>query len=301
MADWSGKSRGGKFGYQFFISLLKYTHIKVAYSFLKFVALYFLIASDKRSSRFYFRKVLDYGPIKTIFCIYKNYCLLGEVLIDKITVLAGLKGKFTFTFEGEENLRQIADNKKGGLLIGAHMGNWEVAGELLERIEATINIVMYEGEIKQIKDLLDAELKNKKTNIIAIKDDYSHLFAISEAFKRGELVVMHGDRFLAGTNTVSVKFMGKMAQFPTGPLYLASKNGVPVSYVYTLKDTATHYHFYATKGKTYNYPAKIKTRKQDIKMMVQEYVASLELILKKYPLQWFNYYPFWDEEITSKK
>lgn len=296
MTIWSGKSRGGKIGYQFFISLLKYTNIKVAYFFLRFVALYFLIVSDKTSSKFYFNTVFGYNKLKTLISIYKNYCLLGEVLIDKIVVLAGFKGKFTFDFEGEKNLRRMVQDKKGGLLIGAHMGNWEVAGQLLERLDARINIVMYEAEHKKIKELLNSKMKKNNTNIITIKDDFSHLFNIRRAFDRNEIVVMHGDRFLPETNTVIVEFLNKPAQFPTGPLYLASKNNVPVSFVYTLKDSATHYHFYATKGKVYPYPSKIKTRKQEMENMVRDYVTSLESIIKKYPLQWFNYHPFWEEE-----
>ncbi|MEN8119808.1 MAG: lysophospholipid acyltransferase family protein [Bacteroidota bacterium] len=296
MTTWSGKSRGGKVGYQFFILLLKYTNIKVTYFFIRFVALYFLIASDKTSIKFYFSSVFGYSKLKTLISIYKNYCLLGEVLIDKIAILAGFKGKFTFDFEGENNLQQIVQNKKGGLLIGAHMGNWEVAGQLLERLDTKINVVLYEAEHEKIKDLLDNKMKKNDANLIPIKDDFSHLFSIKEAFNRNELVVMHGDRFLNGTNTVSMEFLNKPAQFPTGPLYLASKNNVPVSFVYTLKDSATHYHFYATKGKTNPYPSKIKTRKQEIRTMVQDYVTSLESIIKKYPLQWFNYYPFWEEE-----
>jgi predicted LPLAT superfamily acyltransferase len=30
--------------------------------------------------------------------------------------------------------------------------------------------------------------------------------------------------------------------------------------------------------------------------MVSTYVEALEGMLKQYPLQWFNYYSFWDEE-----
>ncbi len=296
MTSWSGKSRGGKFGYRFFISLLKYTNIKVTYFFIKFVALYFLIVSDKTSSKFYFKKILGYNRLKTLLGIYKNYCLLGQVLIDKISVLSGLEKTFTFDFEGESFLRQMVQKKKGGLLIGAHMGNWEVAGQLLKRLDIKINIVMYEAEQKKIKELLENNMVKNDANIISIKDDFSHLFKIKEAFNNNEMVVMHGDRFLLGTNTITMNFMNKSAQFPTGPLYLASKNNVPVSYVYALKKSATHYHFYATKGKVYPYPAKIKNRKQELTNMVQDYINSLESIIKKYPLQWFNYYPFWEEE-----
>lgn len=35
--------------------------------------------------------------------------------------------------------------------------------------------------------------------------------------------------------------------------------------------------------------------------MVFDYTTSLEKMIKKYPLQWFNYYPFWIEETKPER
>ena len=295
MTSWTGKTKGNLLGYKFFILLIN-SNIKFAYILLFPVTFFYLLVSNKKSSKYYFTKIHGYGTFKTIVSIYKNYLLLGRVIIDKIALLSGKKHKYTFDFEGEEFLRQMVDLNKGGLLLGAHMGNWEIAGQLLERIDTTVNIVMLDAEREKIKKLLDDVLVKKNVNIIAVKNDFSHLFAITKAFENNEFVVMHGDRFMDGANNITVNFLGKEARFPSGPLYLASKNKVPVSFVFTLKETNTHYHFYATKGKVFKYPGKIKTRKEDLKIMVNEYVQTLEHIIRKYPLQWFNYYPFWNEE-----
>ena len=296
MSDWSGKSRGGVWGYRFFIFLIKHTNIKVVYFCIKVVAIYFLVFTNKVSLYFYFRKIHGYKRGRTIKSIYKNYCILGEVLVDKVMVLNGMTSRFTYSFEGEEYLQEMSNGGKGGILIGAHIGNWEMAGQLLDRIDTRINILMLEAEHEKIRKEMDDFVGNRNFNIIPHKDDYSHLFLISEAVKNNEFVVLHGDRYLPGANTVSTSFMGKPARFPSGPLYLASKNNVPVSFVYTLKDSPTHYHFYATPGKVFPYPSKLKTRKLHIKGMVDEYVSSLENIVSKYPLQWFNYHHFWEKE-----
>ena len=106
MSRWSGKSRGGAFGYRFFIFLIKHTCIKGVYFFIRIVAFYFLLFSKKASINFYFRKIHSYTRLKTFKSIYQNYCLLGEVLVDKIMVLSGMKPKFTYSFEGEEFLQE---------------------------------------------------------------------------------------------------------------------------------------------------------------------------------------------------
>ena len=297
MPEWSGKSKGGALGYRFFIALIRYTHIRVTYFFIRIVALYYLVFTRKSASRFYFRKIHGFGRCRTIRSIYRNFCLLGEVLVDKVAMLSGSKTDYTFEFEGEEYLRQMSGEGKGGVLIGAHMGNWEIAGQLLDRIETPVNIVMLEAEREKIRGILDRVLVNKQIRIIPQKEDYSHLYRIDDALKRNEFVVIHGDRYLPGSNTVTVDFLGKEARFPSGPLYLASKSQVPVSFVFTLKESATHYHFFATPGRLFPYPSKIKTRKSDIRQMVRSYVEVLEGMVRRYPLQWFNYYHFWDEEI----
>ncbi len=294
MAKWAGKTKGGVIGYSIFIFVLKHFHIKFAYFILRFVAAYFLLFSDKKGIRYYFRTRLGYSKFKTFVSIYKNYYIFGQVLLDKVALLAGFTKKFTFEFEGEQHLHNMAKNKTGGVLIGAHVGNWEIAGQLLDRIDSPIHIVMLDAEHEKIKTLLDGVMSEKTMKIIPIKNDFSHLKAIGEALSNKEIVAIHGDRYLPGTNAVSSEFLGEEALFPSGPLYLSTKYKVPVTFVSAMKESASHYHFFATEPKVYKYPGNLKTRKAEIKNMVIDYVTELERVVKGHPLQWFNYYQFWE-------
>ena len=47
MSTWKGKTRGGTFGYLFFIYLIKYLGITAAYGFLSLVVLYFIPFAPK--------------------------------------------------------------------------------------------------------------------------------------------------------------------------------------------------------------------------------------------------------------
>jgi predicted LPLAT superfamily acyltransferase len=294
MASWSGKTKGGPLGYRIFIFLLKHFNIRIVYFFLIFVALWFFLFSNKKWIRFYFKKVLKYNYLKTQISIYRNYYVFGQVLLDRIAIAAGYSTKFSFNFDGENHLHKLAQDKTGGVLVGAHIGNWEIAGKLLERINAKINILMYDGEQHYIRDLLASVMKKYNIEIIYIKDNNNdYLYKIAEALKNKEIIAMHGDRFLPGTNNVTKTFLGYEAEFPTGPVYLASKYNVPVVYVSAMKERTTHYHFYATPPKLYKYPSNLKTRKEELSVMMDDYVGEIERMLKLYPLQWFNYYKFW--------
>lgn len=302
MAEWSGKSKGGYLGYYIFISIIKHLGISFAYFLLKFVAFYFVLFSDKKTIKYFYRKRLGYSKWKTFTSIYKNFNLLGEVLIDKIAVLFGVKTSITYDFEGEKYIHQLVEEGKGGLLLGSHMGNWEVGGQLLERIDTKVNVVIFDGEEEKLKQLLDNKQEEKPVNFIAIKENGDHLRAINDAFKNNELVVIQGDRYVEESSTIPMQFLGSEARFSYSPLYMASRYGVPVSFVHTIKENSKHYHFYASEPKRYKAPRSIKTRQAALKEMLQDYVDLLEKRVLQYPTQWFNHYPFWEEEkdLTDK-
>ena len=148
---------------------------------------------------------------------------------------------------------------------------------------------MYDGEQQQIKDYLTAITGKKSINIILIKNDLSHIYAISDAFKNNELVCMHADRYLEGNKTISANFLGQQAKFPVGPFILAAQFKVPISYVFAIKESSLHYHFFASKIINHQHLQKQAIPQQ----MVTEYAAEMEIKVKKYPEQWFNYYNFW--------
>lgn len=293
MSLWQGKSKGTKGGYSIFVWILKKLGVFPAYFLLRFVTVYYFLFSI-RSSRaiyYYFHNRLRYSRHSSIFKIYSNYFLFGQSLIDKVVIMSGIPNPFTFNFDGEENLRKIIAMGKGGILLSAHIGSWEAAGHLLKRLNTRINIVMYDGEQQKIKEYLNTVLgeRNLNINIIIIRDHISHIYEINEAFNKNELICMHADRFLEGNRTVPFNFLGEDALFPLGPFLLAAQFKVPVSFVFSLKETPSHYHFFASEVKEYADVSK----KINIQNIVADYVREMEKKVKSYPLQWYNYYNFW--------
>lgn len=293
MPSWEGKSRGTTWGYRIFVSILKNFGVLPAYFLLRFVALYYCLFSYKSATSIYqyFYKRLGYGRLKSLFKLYRNYYLFGQSIIDKVVVMSGIRNRFTFNFDGEENLREIVALKRGGLLLSSHIGNWEVAGHLLKRLDTRINIVMFDGEHQQIKDYLTAVTGKPTVNVIVIRNDISHIYEISEALKNNELICMHADRFIEGNKTITTEFLGEDAKFPLGPFILAATFKVPVSYVFAMKDSSLHYHFFASAIHDYGHLRKDAM----IPKMLNDFTTEMERKVKAYPEQWYNYYNFWQK------
>jgi predicted LPLAT superfamily acyltransferase len=291
MPQWQGKSKGSPLGYRIFIVILKKWGVGPAYFLLYFVSFYYFLFS-LRSSRIiygFLHKKLGLGKIASLVKLYSNYYRFGQTIIDRIVLMSGISNRFTFDFDGEENLHAMAEMKRGGLLLSAHVGNWEIAGHLLKRLKTRINIVMFDGEHQQLKEYLTGVTGERSANIIVIRDDLSHIYQIKEAFENNELVCMHADRFLEGVKTLDATFLGETAKFPAGPFILAQKFKVPVSFVFAMKESNLHYHFYSSPPRD---PGE-NTDREAPRRMLGYFVREMEEKIKKYPEQWFNYYEFW--------
>ena len=295
MASWEGKSAGTPMGYRLFVFILKHFGVLPGYFVLRFVAFYFLLFSWKSNRPLwnYFRDIQHYGWLKSMYYMFRNYYLFGQTIVDKVVLMSGIKNPFTFEFDGESSLRQMAEMGEGGLLLSAHAGNYEIAGHLLKRLETTINLVMYDGEQEQIKAYMEKVVGKRNMNLILIKNDLSHIYAINDAIRKKELVCMHADRFVEGNKTVTSTFLGKPAPFPLGPFILATTFKVPVCFVFAFKESTTHYHLFASEVKLYGEGS----RDAQQKLMMKDYVEAVEEKVKQYPLQWYNYYDFWKKQV----
>ena len=293
MATWKGTSKGNSFGYKFFILLIKTFGVGFTYLILRFVTFYYFLFAKKTKEnlRLFYSKVPALEHVKLNKIIRKNFNLLGESIVDKFAFLVGKGTKITYTHNGEEYLKKFIDSKQPLVVISAHIGNWEIAGNLLKKLNAKINVVMFDGEREALKKVIQKDVGQVHFNVIAIKQDMSHIYAIHAAIKAGELVCIHGDRFLDGSKTLETVFFGEPTLLPYGPFQIASRLNAHHCFIFSIKNSKYNYHFTCTE------PQLIKSPNQ----IAENYVRILEEKVSKHPEQWFNYHPFFLKDASRKK
>jgi len=288
MAQWEGKSKGLVIGYKIFIFFINKIGITAAYVLLSFVSFYFFIFSPKgtKTSFYFFHKRLGFSKLKSWFKAYKNIFVFGQTLIDKIAISSGLNNRFTYDHDGGEVIKELLKKKQGGILISAHVGNFEIAEYFFSEvdIDSQINLVTTDNERRAIKEYLESVSVKSSIKFIVIEPDMSHIFKINNALSNNELICFTGDRYFEGNKTLTETLLGKEAKFPAGPFLLGSRIKAPVIFVYVMKEANKHYHLYARE-------AKFKNR--DAQDLLKKYIESIEDFLKKYPYQWFNFFDFW--------
>lgn len=291
---WKGKTRGGSFGYLFFILLIKYGGIKFAYAFLCLVVVYFIPFAPKATCATwkYARRRLNYSCLRSVRLLWLNYYRLGQTLIDKVAMGAGLTGKYRFDFGSRyEEFLHVLNGQQGVIMIGAHVGNWETGAPFFEDYGKKMNIVMFDAEYQKIKELLEKNAGGKNYKVIPVNEDnLTHVFHIKDALDKGEYVCFQGDRYLDAKQVFTHSFVGKEAAFPVGPFRLAARLGVPVVFYFALREPGMRYKFNFVLAE----PEKRTRGKESGYGLFRQYVNALELIVRQYPEQWFNYYDFWE-------
>lgn len=294
---WSGtgRLRGGRSGVGLFVTIIRWFGPRVAYWFAVPTALYFsFVSPDVEATMDFHRRV--FGPVpwwKRRWLVFKHFFSFGRAIIDRIAILAGQTKGFSFAFDGEHHLRSAAAQGKGVLLLTAHVGNWEVAGQLLSRLGVPVNVTGFDREIPAIRAMLNRTQASQKFQLIPLTGTATDAIPLVAALRRGEVVAMLGDRAY-GSPATRVPFLGGEASFPVGAYVLAAIAGAPTVQVFSLRQPGGHYQFYGFPPLPPHHPPH-NERDAYLKQCAAQFASNLESIVRRDPLQWYNFYPFWNE------
>ncbi len=194
-----------------------------------------------------------------------------------------------------ERLRDHDARKNSHIIIGSHIGDIEMlraVNNFLDR--TTLNIIQETENNKGFMNYLRGINQNSGINIIPVNSiSPGTIVKLQESLSKGEWLTLLGDRLNSKeTKSIKVSFLGGEAEFPVGPWIMASLLNVPVCIVHTV----------IVDGKRRLYMTELgritigrKSRKDDLEKYIIAYAKVLEDLLLQAPLDWFNFYDFWNE------
>ena len=295
---WQGKTRGGKFGQRFLLSFLKRFRVTALYPTLPFIIPFCLlfVREPNRALYRYHRDIRGCGRWRALRSTFRNAYIFGKVVIDKFAIWAGRSEQFHVVQEHPEVPQQLFEQEKGVLFAGYHVGNFELLASTFINNPKKINVIIYGGESEMLSRQRSSVFLENEVNLIPIADDMSHLFAIKNALDNGEVVAILCDRLFGSPKRKTLDFLGHPANFPIGPFRLAAQMEVPVLSVAVLKEKSFRYNCRTT---LLNVDPDL-TLNQRCDQLMEQYVKSMEEVLRQYPEQWFNLYDFWNLEKQSQ-
>jgi len=296
---WSGtgRLRGGRWGIWFFATAVRVLGLRVTYALAVFPAIYFSFASpDVAATMDFHRRAFGSQPWwKRRWLVFRHFYSFGRAILDRTAILAGNRKSFSFQFDGEENLRKALAEKRGVLLLTAHLGNWEAAGQLLTRIDVPITITGFDRETPAIRAVLNRASK-QDFRLLPLTGSPTDAIPLVAALRRGEVVAMLGDRAY-GSPAARIPFFGGTASFPIGAYVMAAIAGAPLMHVFSLREPSGLYRFF---GFPAQHPIMPMHNERDayLKTCAANFARDLESVMRRDPFQWYNFFPFWDDEET---
>jgi predicted LPLAT superfamily acyltransferase len=257
------------------------------------ITLYFLITAHtaRRVSYGYLKRVRG-RPISW-WHVFRHFHCFAATILDRVYLLKGEFEHFQVTLHQKEILhRQIATGK-GCILLGSHLGSFEVLRTLgVTQQDFPLKVLMDIAHNENITRFLDA-LNQQIASTVIMPDRPDTLLRVKESLDAGFLIGVLGDRVTSGGKTTHCEFLGAPATFPAGPILLPAMMHCPVILFFGLYRGRNRYEIYFEE-----FAQEIildrDHRATDIQRWMKRYVERLEYYARLAPYNWFNFYPFWD-------
>jgi len=256
------------------------------------IAAYFFVFAPRARvcMRSYLRRVLGRRPrASDRLRLIMNF---ATSIHDRLYLLAERYHLFDVTLQGEAMMQEIVAEGGGAILLGAHVGSFEILrwiGERQPNLRVTIS--MYEDNARKLNEILAAISPGNPPDVIAV----GHLDAmlrIRDRLEHGALVGMLADRVFGGEATLPVTFLGATAHLPLGPMRAAAMLGRRAVFMLGLYRGGNRYHVVFEPLADFRSTPRAQ-RQAAIEAAITRYAALLEQYCRSDPYNWFNFFDFW--------
>jgi predicted LPLAT superfamily acyltransferase len=256
------------------------------------IAIYFFLFAPtaKRHSRQYLRLALGRSPRARDR--FRQILSFATTIHDRVYLINGQFELFNITIEGEALLSAQSDSGRGALLMGAHMGSFEVMHSLGRRQRGLqVAMAMYEENARKINATLAAINPKLVPDIIAL-GQIDAMLNIAERLDRGAFIGVLGDRTLGSEPVQAVTLLGEHAYLPTGPMRAAAILRCKVFFMAGLYRGKNNYHVVFEEVADFS-ATPTAGRSFAVRSAIERYAAVLDRYSRSDPYNWFNFHDFW--------
>ncbi len=260
--------------------------------------LYFFFSrpATRRYSRRYLHRVL--GRPVGWRTLWRHQWAFARSLIMRLAAWMDRIKLSEVDFPGHQTLLELQQQRRGPVLLGAHFGNLEMCRALVENDQSlTLNVILHTAPDEKFSRVLHSISDRSRVRLIPV-GEVTPLTAmqLQEKLARGEILIMMADRLPPGNEErhFTQAFLGREARFPAGPFLLSLLLEAPVYFFVgyeTPRGYTTRFELLKEAGRVPR-----SRREQICKDMLSDYVTQLEAVCREQPLQWFNFYDFWNED-----
>jgi len=264
------------------------------------IATYFFLFAPtaRRHSRRYLRLALGREPKARDR--FRQILSFATTIHDRVYLINEQFAMFNITLEGEALVVAQADSGRGALLMGAHMGSFEVMASIGRRRRGIkVAMAMYEENARKINATLAAINPKIKSDIVSL-GRIDAMLHIADRLDCGAFVGVLGDRTLGDEPVQPVTLLGQRAYVPTGPMRAAAILRCPVYFMAGLYRGKNNYHVVFVPLADFSVtPA--GARSAAVRTAIDRYAAVLDQYCRSDQYNWFNFHDFWRVEDGARR
>lgn len=231
----------------------------------------------------------------------RHFASFAETILDKTLALSGRYPARHIRLDVCDELAQALQSKRGGLFVTAHVGCVELSQFLASaHPDLHLTVLVHTAHAEQFTRMMRRLNPLSTITFIQVTDvSADTAIMLSERVERGEFVAIVGDRVpVSGARHAPAQFLGHEAPFPIGPYILGSLLKCPVFMLTCLRDHAQgHTLRCAVLADQIVLPR--GQREAALTQWTQRYAGELEGLLRRAPLDWFNFFDFWHQGSAS--
>jgi predicted LPLAT superfamily acyltransferase len=226
----------------------------------------------------------------------RHFGCFAETLLDKTLALSGRHAPDRLVIDGAEAIAEAIDAGQGGLIITAHLGCLELMQAAASlRSGLKINILVHTAHAESFNRILARLNPKAQVQLLQVSAfNAPTAMMLADRVAAGEWIAIAGDRIpVSGDRVLRVSFLGKPAAFPAGPYLLASVLHCPVYLMACVHEGAGY------RARVHKLADRIELPRAQRERAMTDYAARfarwIEERLRESPLDWFNFYAFWDQ------
>ncbi|MFP5394299.1 MAG: acyltransferase [Gammaproteobacteria bacterium] len=234
--------------------------------------------------------------------VMRHFGRFAETILDKMLLWGGLLDTSGVRYIGVEPMRALIAERRGALLVCSHLGNTDLCRALSHQVEGLkLTVLVHTRHAQAFNTMLGALDPRSQMNLMQVTEmTPATAMLLSERVARGEFVVIAGDRIPVSPNprVAHAPFLGQEAPFPVGPYVLASVLQCPLYAMFSLRtDAGPEVHFELLRERV-TLPR--REREPVLAELAGAFAARLQHHCLRSPLEWFNFYDFWDLPFLDK-
>jgi len=298
--------RGSLFGLRFTLVCYRIFGRRVSLPLVHAVVTYFFLtdAPGRRASAAYLKRIYAtpagreaLGGPPNLWKCFRHYRSFALAIVDRLAIWFGTGDDFELETHDMERFDQLAEERRGAIIVGAHLGSFDALRLLARRTRKVVNVLMYTSNAQLINTIFNELSPESEARVITVDPgSVQPVFAVRECLRRGEHVAMLADRVEPGDRgrSARVTMLGGTIELPQAPVLLAGMLGCPLMLMVALRDGPGRYRVFAEPlAESVKLPH--REREAAVRHILEAYSSRLEHYCSQAPYQWFNFFDYWRE------